>query len=301
MPESTFLPIWCSLAWSFVQIGWHSTLWIFLQNAVRVEFSHLMKDLGHCVNSNNIPKILPTTVHRVRTEVKTDEGPSLTLLIALSAILFVSGRWGADEQWFHGRSSPAFPNVIESLVYISFVFSPRSNNFPDFSPFLVMVLFCMGIFDIHWVQQFAYLCLFRNSPSSLTTLWSAVMISPNFVANRMWLWEFRLQAALVTFVCLRISQFGSPGQCVNKLCFPFDPLAGRGCGLGGSVGSLMLLPEDVDLVCTILSVNSSNHSGKSCNRFLDARVVSCSSRVFFLCFQLDLLLNSQGVLHLERR
>ena len=78
---------------------------------------------------------------------------------------------------------------------------------------------------------------------------------------------------------------------------PLIPWLVEGVDLVVLWGSLMLLPEDVDLVCTILSVNSSNHSGKSCNRFLDARVIACKSRVFFLCIQQEILLNSQGVLH----
>ena len=38
--------------------------------------------------------------------------------------------------------------------------------------------------------------------------------------------------------------------------------------------ALLLLPNDVDLASTKISVNSINHSGKSYNRLPDARVVS---------------------------
>ena len=49
--------------------------WIVLQNAVFVELPHLTRDLGHCVNSNNIPQILPTTVHRGQTALKQMKCP----------------------------------------------------------------------------------------------------------------------------------------------------------------------------------------------------------------------------------
>ena len=38
--------------------------------------------------------------------------------------------------------------------------------------------------------------------------------------------------------------------------FPFDALAGRGPGRGGSGGSLLSLPEDVDFGSTTFFVNS---------------------------------------------
>ena len=49
----------------------------------------------------------------------------------------------------------------------------------------------------------------------------------------------------------------------------------------------MSLPEDVDLGSTKFSVNSLNHLSKSCNRLLDAKVVSCSSGVNSLMLSAD--------------
>ena len=123
----------------------------------------------------------------------------------------------------------------------------------------------------------ANLRLFHDSPSSLRILWSAVVISPNLVALGMWLFRLRLQGALVIFVRLQISQL-----CVNRLCFPSDLLEGRRSGRGGSGGSVVSHPEDVDLVSTNLFVNSSSHPGKSCNRFLNACVVSRSHGAYSL-------------------
>ena len=75
------------------------------------------------------------------------------------------------------------------------------------------------------------------------------------------------------------------GKCANDLCFRFVVflteevpdevvLEDLCCH-----GQKMLVPDDFESLSTKFSVNSSNHSSKSCNRSLGACVVSCSSRV----------------------
>ena len=66
----------------------------------------------------------------------------------------------------------------------------------------------------------------------------------------MWLFRLFLQRALIIFVRLQISQFGSLAKGVNKLCFPSDLLERQGSRRGGSGGYFLSLPEDVDLVST---------------------------------------------------
>ena len=61
---------------------------------------------------------------------------------------------------------------------------------------------------------------------------------------------------------------------MNKLCFPFGAFDGRGSGRGGSGGTLLSLPQDIDPGSTGVPVNSCDHADKYCNRSLDAFVVS---------------------------
>ena len=48
----------------------------------------------------------------------TADVPSFILRTALSAIPFVSDRWGVEVPWFHDNSSHAPPNSIELSVFI---------------------------------------------------------------------------------------------------------------------------------------------------------------------------------------
>ena len=63
-------------------------------------------------------------------------------------------------------------------------------------------------------------------------------------------------------------------KCEQVVVLPFFCLSdGRGSGGDDSRGSLLTPPEDVGVGSTIFSTFS-DHSAKSCNRLLDARVVS---------------------------
>ena len=66
---------------------------------------------------------------------------------------------------------------------------------------------------------------------------------------------------------------------MDKLCFSLCALDGRDSKRDGSGRDLLSLPEDLDLGSSRVSVNSSYHSGKSCNRSVDAFVVTSSSGV----------------------
>ena len=102
--------------------------------------------------------------------------------------------------------------------------------------------------------------------ATLNSLWGQILFHtciPLIVSR----FSFTWLGALVIFVRLEIPQLGPLGKCVNKLCSPFDMLEGRGSRRGGHGKNVPPLPEAVDLVSTKCSVNSTNHSGKSCNRF----------------------------------
>ena len=92
-----------------------------------------------------------------------------------------------------------------------------------------------------------------DSECSLRTLWRGVCAFVNSVHKM-----------LVALVRLHISKLGSLGMFVNRLCFDWKRIWTK-----------------EDLCChfhkvTMLSVRSSNHSGKSCNQSLDAFVVAFS-------------------------
>ena len=149
-------------------------------------------------------------------------------------------------------------------------FRQDRDTFARFSKFLMS--FCVALVTLnplsgHILYHSCIPLIVPRFSFFMRILWSAVMIPGMSVC------ELRLQAALVIFARLQISHFGSLGKCVNRLCFPYSLSEGRGSGRGDYGGSLLSLAEEVHLGSTKPSVNSSNHSGKSCNRLLDARVV----------------------------
>ena len=86
---------------------------------------------------------------------------------------------------------------------------------------------------------------------------------------------------------------------MNKWCFTCSASDGRVSGQGGFGGSLLSLPEDVDLGPTKCSVNFLNHSGRSCTRLHDARVVSRSSGVDSLVVSADFSSELEGCASLD--
>ena len=59
-------------------------------------------------------------------------------------------------------------------------------------------------------------------PSSLGTLWSAVIRSSNLSAFDMWLFVRFLHGVLVVLIRLQISQFNFCGKCVRTFCCLFE-------------------------------------------------------------------------------
>ena len=93
------------------------------------------------------------------------------------------------------------------------------------------------VFVLHWYHcvlwvaksctKTAHLWLVRDSPSSLRTLWSAVIRSPNFSARGTASPARFLQGALVILFLSQISQFLSFGKWVLVQCFLDTTLVGR--------------------------------------------------------------------------
>ena len=108
--------------------------------------------------------------------------------------------WGVAVRWFHANSSQGLPNSHKQFVWVTFGFCDGSRNFRKFfsvasatapktfvnsSPSLVKFWFRTD--SIHWMVRSctttAYRWLFRDSHHSLRTLWTAVIKSPNFLAQ----------------------------------------------------------------------------------------------------------------------
>ena len=134
---------------------------------------------------------------------------------------------------------------------------------------------------IHWVARSctttAYRWLFGGSPSSLRTLWSAVIKSPNFSARGTASPVRPLQGALVILVRLQTSQFRSSGEWVLILYILDATFVGRSesewwgmcAGAGTSVSSRF-------------SVNPFDYSGRSRNRFPAAPSLSLFLFLFWV-------------------
>ena len=96
-----------------------------LQIVFHTAFSRLPGGLGHYADSNGIHRIWPPSPDCSNTA----DVPSFTRRTALSAMPFVSDRWGVDVPWFHDKTSHAFPNSIELSVYTTFGACDDSKNF----------------------------------------------------------------------------------------------------------------------------------------------------------------------------
>ena len=107
--------------------------------------------------------------------------------------------------------------------------------------------------------------LFRDSPPSLRTLWSAVIESPKFSALGTTIPVRFLQGALVVLGLKQTSQFRCFGKWVKILCLP-DTTYARGSE-GNSWEELEASRCSGTLSFTRLSLNSSSHSGISCDEF----------------------------------
>ena len=177
---------------------------------------------------------------------KTDEVPFLTRRTARSAIPSVFDLCGLDPSW---------------SMMISDHLRASSNEFQRIVRNTWSSVLCVSWaeFVLHgelWIHCVAkscttteYLWCNLDSCSSSRTLWSAVIISPNLSATFILTArssKFIVHGALVTFVPLHTSQFGSLGKWVNKLCLPPTLLevsfaggcAERGIAGGGTATSL---------------------------------------------------------------
>ena len=157
------------------------------------------------------------------------------------------------------------------------VFTSAPRSFV--SSFLFPEVFVLHGYDwiIHWVAKSstttAHRWLFRDSLSSLGILWSAVIKSPKFSARSTAAPVRFLQGALVILVLMQMSQWSEKKiLCLPDTTFPRGSWADSREELAGA----SLWAET--LSSTRLSVNSSNHSGRSRNGFL--RTVSLSPFLF---------------------
>ena len=121
MLERFFLPKWWILIWSFGEDGWYSTIapknimWSFewFSKSSFVQCFPVCQEGPDCSNAAHVP--------------------SFTRRTALSAMSFVSDRWG-EVRWFHDKTSHAFPNSTELSVYTTFAACDGSKNFNRFLP-----------------------------------------------------------------------------------------------------------------------------------------------------------------------
>ena len=145
--------------------------------------------------------------------IGTAEVLSFILRTALSAIPFVSDRWGVEVRWVHDRSSKDLPNFNDLSVWMTFGFSDGSKNFRALF-FRVLRNFVLHGYDwIHWAAKscttIEYRWLRLDSLPSLRTLWSAVIKTPNFCARGAECPVPVLQGALVILFRLQTLQFWS--------------------------------------------------------------------------------------------
>ena len=145
--------------------------------------------------------------------------PSRTLLTALSASPFDSGRWSVDAQWFHWRSTPTCQDSHELSVFITFDSSSGSRNFRRILA-VAGVVFRIGNFESFGGQA----------------------LHNNFVC-KMPLW--------LLYACIS-NNLGLGENAQTTCAFTFGAFDGRGSGHGGSGGSLLSLSEDLVLVSTII-------------------------------------------------
>ena len=129
------------------------------------------------------------------------EVPSFTLRTALSTMPCVSDRWSVAVRCFHDRSSQDLPNSNELSEKVTCGLCDGSRNFLKLFSVSWEVFVLHGYDWIHWVARSctttANRWLFRDSPSSLRTMWSTVIKSPNFSARRRASPVCLLQGALV--------------------------------------------------------------------------------------------------------
>ena len=124
IPGKTFEPNWCSLDWTFAEIGWYSTT---APNGITGPLKGIPNRLSHGV----FPSDKRSWMFRRKQEhsIESDhhslprpdcnstaDVPSFTLRTALSAIPFVSDLGGVDVQWFQEGFSQALPNTKELSV-----------------------------------------------------------------------------------------------------------------------------------------------------------------------------------------
>ena len=160
-------------------------LWMVRQIAIKV-FSHQTKDLVRFEDGSSTPWNPPTIFCPDLIATGPQMFPSLILRTTLSAIAFVSERWGVDAQWFQKRSSQDLPILrncqckwllVSSLTPRTFVnsfLSPEkfsfhmgmivSTEWPRLVP--PQCIDCFEIHILHWElcdpQSFWITKIFRS-------------------------------------------------------------------------------------------------------------------------------------------
>ena len=136
---------------------------------------------------------------------------------------FVSDRWRVEVRWLHDKPSHTFPNSTELSVYTTFGLCDGLQEFWQ-TVLRLMWRFC---FTRIRLSPLSSKILYHDSvsvivsrfTSSLRTLWSAVITSPNYSAGGGASPVRPLQGALVTVVLKHTSQSRSFWKWVKILCF----------------------------------------------------------------------------------
>ena len=227
--------------------------------------SHQTRDLECFADSSSIPWN-PPTIFRPDL-IATVPRMSLPQFCALSAIPFVSDRWGVDVQWFHDKSSEDFQNSSELSVWMTVGFLVGSKNFCKLFSVSWEVFVLHGYDCIHCVAKSctttAHRWLCRDSHPSLRTLWSAVTKSPKKISSG----HDRTSASSARGPC----NFGS------------QALLARGSE-SNSWEEVEAFRCSGKLSSTRLCLNSCSHSGRSCDEF--PRTASLPSFLFGFRFLL---------------
>ena len=112
-------------------------------------------------------------------------------------------------------------SLIKRIVKKRLVLSDGSRNFRKLCSVWWEHLVLHGYVCIHWIAKYcttnAYRWLFWDSHSSLRTLWSAVVKSPELSGSKYWVTNALLQRTLVMLVLFQTAQFRSFGKWVKIL------------------------------------------------------------------------------------
>ena len=177
--------------------------------------------------------------------------PSFTLRTALSAMPFVSERWGFQVRWFQDKTSHAFPNSIELSVYSSVRSVRRLQEF--WHTFL------------RFVWRFCFIRIRLNPLSGKILYHDSVLVivsgftsfNEDFVVGRYQVTKLfctrpvrLLEGAFAFLVLKQTSQFRSFGKWVKILCFrDFDATSTGSSGSDSREPGFFELRQPLRKIC----------------------------------------------------